>query len=179
MFLFPGVLSATSMKGITHTPILSTTDKGNTYSVQDYESQNPQVLWNNFKEGDKALPLGYKIIGKFETAFPDGIKDQKNVIKISKKESAIVIYSDVDFITDQFAFRQTFFGPALANDNSTIFLNSVEAMAGDVALLSVRSKGKINRGFDVINKIEFEAEKNTADKVKQINGNIAKFQKRT
>ena len=177
LFVFPGVLSVTSMKGITHTPILSTTREGNTYSAQEYEAQNPQVFWNNFNEGDKALSLGFKIMGEFETAFPNGIKGQKDVIKASQKESAIVIYSDVDFITDQFAFRQTFFGTATTNDNSTIFLNSVEAMAGDVALLSVRSKGRINRGFDVINKIEFEAEKNTADKVKQINGNIARFQR--
>ncbi len=177
MFVFPGILSANPIKGITHTPILSTTEKGNSYSAQDYESQNPQILWNNFREGDKALVLGYKILGKFETAFPNGIKGQNNTIKTSQKESAIVIYSDVDFITDQFSFKQTFFGPAAANDNSTIFLNSVEAMTGDVELLSVRSKGRIKRDFDVINKIEFEAEKTTADKVKQINASIARFQR--
>ena len=63
-----------------------------------------------------------------------------------------------------------------ANDNSTLFLNSVEALSGDVDLMSVRSKGRINRSFDVINQIEFEAEKRTADKVKEINARVAKFQ---
>ena len=88
----------------------------------------------------------------------------------------MIVFSDVDFINDQFAFKKSFLGAAVANDNSTLFLNSVEALTGDVDLMSVRSKGRINRSFDVINQIEFEAEKRTADKVKEINASIARFQ---
>ena len=176
LFVFPGILSATSMEDVSHTVILSTTEKGNKYNLEEFERTNPQDFWNKFKDGKEPLPLGYKVLGKFQTAFPEGIEGEKDVIKVSEKESAIVIYSDTDFITDQFAFRQTFFGPALANANSTIFLNSVEAMAGDISLLSVRSKGQINRKFDVINEIEIEAERNTAGKVEQINRTIGKFQ---
>ena len=65
---------------------------------------------------------------------------------------------------------------AVANDNSTLFLNSVEALTGDVDLLSVRSKGRVDRSFDVITEIEFEAEKRTEDKVKEINASIASVQ---
>ena len=65
---------------------------------------------------------------------------------------------------------------AIANDNSSLFLNSVEALSGDVDLMSVRSKGQINRSFDVIREIEMEAEKKTADKVKEINASISRFQ---
>jgi ABC-2 type transport system permease protein len=82
----------------------------------------------------------------------------------------------VDFLTDQFAFRNSFLGPAIANDNNEIFLNSVEALSGNVELMSVRSKGRINRSFDVIEAIEFEAEKATATKVKEINVSIGRFQ---
>ena len=42
--------------------------------------------------------------------------------------------------------------------------------------MSVRSKGRINRSFDVIEDIEFEAEKKTEAKVKEINASIARFQ---
>ena len=79
-------------------------------------------------------------------------------------------------MSDQFSFKQTFLGLTAANDNSTLFLNSVEALSGDMDLLSVRSKGRINRSFDVINQIEFEAEKRTKDKVEEINASISKFQ---
>ena len=112
-------------------------------------------------------------MGKYKSAFPG----KKGLLKKSQKESAVIVFSDVDFINDRFAFRETFLGPTIANGNSTLFVNAVEALAGDVNLMSVRSKSRINRSFDVIDEIEFEAEKRTADKVKQIQASISKFQR--
>ena len=194
-FVFPGVLEAKTIEGVKHTPIMSTTPKGNSYTAMGYELSNPQTLWNKFSEGSKPVVIAYKAMGKYKTAFPDGVKlteakddkDKKKkvkkekekkaeVVKESSKESAVIVFSDVDFINDQFAFKNTFLGMAVANDNSTLFLNSVEALTGDVDLMSVRSKGRVNRSFDIINQIEFEAEKRTADKVKEINASIARFQ---
>lgn len=190
-FVYPGVLETKTIEGIKHTPIMSTTAKGNSYTAQGYELNNPQALWNKFSEGSKPVVIAYRAVGKYKTAFPDGVKkseDKKEskkkdkeskkveVVKESTKESAVIVFSDVDFINDQFAFKKSFLGMAVANDNSTLFLNSVEALTGDVDLMSVRSKGRINRSFDVINQIEFKAEKRTADKVKEINASIARFQ---
>jgi ABC-type uncharacterized transport system involved in gliding motility auxiliary subunit len=192
-FVFPGVLSVKKIEGVKHTPIMSTTKKGNSYTAVPYEMNNPQALWNKFTEGSEPVVIAYKAMGKYKTAFPNGIKEEPKdkkkkatskkekskkdeLVKESSKESAIIVFSDVDFLSDQFAFKNTFLGPAVANDNSTLFLNSVEALTGDVDLMNVRSKGRINRSFDVINQIEFEAEKRTADKVKEINASIARFQ---
>lgn len=192
-FIYPGVLEVKKVEGIEHSPILSTTDKGNSYQAYSYELGNPQALWSKFQEGNEPVVLAYKAVGKFKSAYPDGIKDTEESKKESKKEdgkqknkeetitqsvkdSAIIVYSDVDFLSDQFSFKQTFLGLTAANDNSTLFLNSVEALSGDMDLLSVRSKGRINRSFDVINQIEFEAEKRTKDKVEEINASISKFQ---
>ncbi len=189
-FVFPGVLETKTVEGVEHTPIMSTTSKGNSYTAMGYELNNPQALWNKFSEGSKPVVIAYKATGKFKSAFPDGLKvkedkDKKKknkkeekveVVKESTKENAVIVFSDVDFINDQFAFKKTFLGMAVANDNSTLFLNSVEALMGDIDLMSVRSKGRFNRSFDVINQIEFEAEKRTADKVKEINASIARFQ---
>jgi ABC-2 type transport system permease protein len=180
-FVFPGVLEVKNLEGIKYSPLIGTTSRGNSYQAQGWQLNNPQMLWNSFKEGSKPVVMGYKALGKFKTAFPNGYnkqkkKDKKNLLKESKKESAIIVYSDVDFLTDQFAFRNSFLGPAIANDNNEIFLNSVEALSGNVELMSVRSKGRINRSFDVIEAIEFEAEKATATKVKEINVSIGRFQ---
>jgi ABC-type uncharacterized transport system involved in gliding motility auxiliary subunit len=194
-FVFPGVLEAKTVEGIEHTPIMATTSKGNSYTAMRHELDSPQALWRKFTEGSKPVVIAYKAMGKFKTAFPDGVKvaevkqdkakEKKSqiekekkvkVVKESSKESAIIVFSDVDFINDQFAFKNTFLGMAVANDNSTLFLNSIEALTGDLDLMSVRSKGRINRSFDVVNQIEFDAEKRTADKVKEINASISRFQ---
>ena len=176
VFVFPGVLTIEEREGIRHDPIMSTTDKGNSYTAVSYEMGNPQILWEKFVEGTKPVVIAYRAMGRYATAFPDGIEGQKEVVKESENESAIVVFSDVDFIHDRFAFKNTFLGPAIANANSTLFLNGVESLAGDADLMGIRSKGKISRSFDVINEIEFEAEKRTADKVKEINASISRFQ---
>lgn len=192
-FIFPGVLETRDIEGVSHTPIIATTAKGNSYTARGYEMNNPQILWEKFKEGDKPIVIAYKALGKFKTAFPEGIKEKDSkkkqkkktkktekskepVVAESEKESAVIVFSDVDFINDQFAFRRSFLGLAVANANSTLALNSAEALTGDVDLMSVRSKGRVDRSFDVINEIELEAEKRTSNKVKEINSNIEKFQ---
>ena len=83
----------------------------------------------------------------------------------------------MDFIHDQFSFKNSVFGIGLANENSTLVLNSLEQLGGSRELLEVRSKGRFNRSFDVVDKIEFDAEKNTAEKVSEINKRIESFEK--
>ena len=176
IFVFPGVLTSKEIDGVTHTPIMSTTPKGNSYTAAPYELNNPQILWRNFKEGTKPVILAYKVSGKYKTAFPDASKKNKDFLQESLQESAIIVFSDVDFINDRFAFQNTFLGPSVANGNSTLVLNAIESLSGNVALMNIRSKGRVNRSFDVVNQIEVEAEKKTADKVNEINANIARFQ---
>ncbi|MCY4523794.1 MAG: GldG family protein [Halobacteriovoraceae bacterium] len=172
VFIFPGVLKEKPTENIKTIPIVTTTSKGNSYVAGPHEINNQRALWEKFTEGKSPVNIGFKVVGKFKSAYPD----KKGHLKESQKESAIVVFSDVDFIHNRFAFRETFLGPSLSNGNSTLFINAVESLSGDVDLMSVRSKSRINRSFDVIDEIEFEAEKKTAAKVKQINGNIARFQ---
>lgn len=190
--VFPGELEIidSNKKEFKTSVILSTTTNGNTYKAGPYELNSPQILWNKFKEGIKSVPLGLKIVGKFKTAFPEGVsyeektnEGKKEVTKTKKltgiteaaKESAIIIYPDVDFISDRYAFQQTIFGTAMQNENANLALNSLELLAGSKELLSIRSKGQKRREFTVINNIELEAEKMTASKVEEINSNISKY----
>ena len=171
LFVYPGVLDITKVDGLSASPFFTTTSKGNRYTAKAHELSRPRILWEKFTEGESPVVMGAKVMGKFKTAFPGKAKEKE-----SKKESAVVIFSDVDFISDQFAFRQTFFGPATANDNSTLFLNALESLSGNIDLMNVRSKGAFNRSFDVIRKIELEADKHTASKVSEINTSIRVFQ---
>ena len=180
-FLYPGVVKVKEIADVKYTPLYATTEKGNSYKGNGFELTNPSILWQNFKEGDERVIIAQKAVGTFESAFPNGINGEKGkgveAIKKSQKEGAIILFSDVDFIADQFAFRKTFLGPALANDNSSLFMNAIESLTGNTDLLAVRTKGRVNRGFDVVESIEFEAERRTADKVREINQNISKFQR--
>ncbi|MCB0415255.1 MAG: hypothetical protein KDD50_13040, partial [Bdellovibrionales bacterium] len=104
------------------------------------------------------------------------IKQQISSLGESQSDGVVVVFSDVDFIHDQFAYKRNLFGLSLANDNATLLLNTLEAVSGDKDLLTVRSKGRFTRSFDVIDQIEFSAEKRTQQKVSQINQSIRRFE---
>ena len=180
----------------TLSPIIGTTDKGNAWMAYGQELNIPEALWNRFNYGNAPVIMGYKIIGKFKSAFPNGIslnegaktKDGANAkneegknrtltgLTESQKDTSIIVFSDVDFIHDNFAFKQTMFGVAQTNKNSTLLLNALEALSGSADLMNVRAKGRYNRYFDVVREIELEADQRTKGKVDEINASIQKFQ---
>lgn len=188
VFLFPGALVKLDAKATNITPIVTTTKEGNTYKANGFELQNPSMLLEKFVPGKEPVSIGLKITGKFKSAFPNGVsyeEEDANKNKVTKKleglkesskESAIVVFSDVDFITDQISYRETMMGLTPSNNNAAMVMNALENLTGSSDLISIRSKGKFTRSFDRIDQIEARAESQTADKVAQINQNIKNFE---
>ena len=143
--------------------------------------------------------MGYLVTGRFKSSFPDGIeievaaqdpntKDKaadpnkpkmvkKHITGLTeaKEDGAVVVFSDVDFLTDQMAYSSSFFGKMVVGDNSALLLNAVEELGGSGDLISIRSRGNFKRPFVVVDKIEQQAEKETADEITVINAQIEGF----
>jgi ABC-2 type transport system permease protein len=188
---------------ITRIPLLMTTDHGNAWRVSspfELMYPDPAKLMSSFSDGTKPVNMGYLVTGRFKSSFPEGIevevaakdpntKDAKaadpNQPKMVKKhvtglteakdECAVVVFSDVDFLTDQLAYSQSIFGKIVVGDNSALLLNAVEDLGGSGDLISIRSRGNFKRPFVVVDRIEQQAEKETADEVAVINAQIEGF----
>lgn len=82
-------------------------------------------------------------------------------LKEGSSTGVVVIVTDVDLLYDRFAIeRRSFFGyevAQLANDNLNFAWNLVEQLAGSEALISLRSRGKFERPFHRVQKIEQRA----------------------
>ncbi|MCP4263578.1 MAG: hypothetical protein GY774_39640 [Planctomycetes bacterium] len=203
MFLFSGVLreiaDPNETAEITRTPIITTTDRGNSFTISNaYELMMPPAnLMKKFIEGNKPVAMGYLITGKLKSSFPDGIEievedesldetEDPNEVKTIKKQikglqeaqqdCAVVVFSDVDFISDQVAYRNAFFGKMVVGDNSALVLNTIDDLSGSGDLVSIRSRGNFKRPFLVVDEIERQAEADTQDEVNKINAQIAGFQ---
>ncbi len=186
--LFAGVLKKTDVPGVTAEPLLTTTAGGTALAADPKDMMiysDPDTIVNRYKEGNTPVVLGYKLTGKFKSAFPDGIilpddKDKKpkkvEGLKESEKETTIVVYSDVDMLNNFVAFQESFFGVNAYGDNVNLILNSVENLSGSRALAMARTKGRFSRPFKVLDEIEAEAEKATAKKVAAVKEEIAKYQ---
>jgi ABC-type uncharacterized transport system involved in gliding motility auxiliary subunit len=202
--LFPGVLREIAEPNetaeITRTPLITTTNRGNSFSISNaYELQflDPSNLMKKFVEGDKPVVMGYLITGKLKSSFPDGIEieveeessdeaeDPNEVKKIKKQikglteaqeDCAVAVFSDVDFISDQIAYQNAFFGKMVVGDNSALVLNTIEDLSGSAELVSIRSRGNFKRPFIVVDEIERQADEETREEVNKINAQIAGFQ---
>jgi len=97
-------------------------------------------------------------------------------LKEAEKDCAVVVFSDVDFISDAIAYQRSFFGNVVVGDNATLVLNAIDDLSGSGDLVSIRSRGNFKRPFTVVDEIERKAEAETAEEVEKINMQIAGFQ---
>jgi ABC-type uncharacterized transport system involved in gliding motility auxiliary subunit len=91
------------------------------------------------------------------------------------EDCAVVVFADVDFISDQMAYADSFFGKVTVGDNSALLVNAVEDLGGSGDLISIRSRGNFRRPFTVVDEIEERAERATADEIALINAQIEGF----
>jgi hypothetical protein len=182
---------------LTHTPLLMTTNKGNTWTVSSpYELAmlSPERVRMKFMPGTKSVNMAYLVSGRFNTAFPDGItvetsqpdpNDPNETITETQKvtgltqaaeDSAVVVIADVDFISDPLAYQKTFFGSmSPIGDNSALVLNAIEGLFGSNELISIRSRGNYTHPFLLVDDIEKEAKQETKDEVDTLDAVITQY----
>jgi ABC-2 type transport system permease protein len=182
---------------IKRTPLITTSSRGGTFKISNsYELMflDAESLMKKFVDGTKPETMGYLITGRLKSSFPNGIeveskskdpndpnetvttKKQVTGLKEAEKDCAVVVFSDVDFISDAIAYQRAFFGNVVVGDNSTLMLNAIDDLCGSSELVSIRSRGNFKRPFTVVDQIEQKAEAETAEEVDKINMQIAGFQ---
>ncbi|MHC4482111.1 MAG: GldG family protein [Planctomycetota bacterium] len=188
-------------------PLLLTTDRGNSWTVEgpwDWVRINPERLMSYFTDGSEPLVMGYLITGHFKSSFPEGIEvadgaseekgesasddekaeEKKKATKQLKglteasTDCAVVVFADVDFISDEVAYRNTVFGMKVAvGNNSDLLLNAIDDLGGSGDLIGIRSRGNFQRPFVVVKEIRRKAEQETAEEIAGISAEKARLEK--
>ena len=162
----------------------------------------PDKLMDNYNPSGQKI-LAAMIQGKLATAFPQGATFPKEtptpppgmppgfqmptpedaemiektpVPEDQFKETRVIVFSDVDLISDTFAFQQSLFGVQAANDNYKVLLNSIDFMLGADELMNVRSKRNITRPFELFDQIEARADEEVLEQERRIRADIDRFQ---
>ncbi len=200
--IFAGALKEVDGAGVKVSPLLTTSATGNVWTPagpEELQFPNSEMIRRAVSDGTKPVMLGCRITGKFRTNFPDGIvidekkdstpdpaaKDKPaeeskpkklDAIKEASAEGVILVFSDVDMISDILAYRNVFFGMAQVGDNAPLVFNALEYLANSNDLIAIRSRGRVARPFVVVDKIEREAETATADQVTAINDRLKDYQ---
>ena len=141
------------------TPLLSSSNyAGGMDAAQFQFLQDPSDLQKTFVPGREAISIAVALSGVLPAsevladpaagAAPVGIN--------------LILVSDTDVLSDRLWVEvQNFFGEPVATawaDNGSFLVNSVEHLAGSADLISIRSRGRYTRPFDVVQDLKREAE---------------------
>ncbi len=125
-------------------------------------------ILRDFQPDGERKVLAARISGLLPSAYPDGPtaeaaegRDLPDHVARGSTPTNMIVVGDTDLLQDRSWVRvQDFLGQRLAipNANNDAFvLNAVENLAGDSALIRLRSRGNNSRPFELIQNMEVEA----------------------
>ena len=157
-----------------------------------------------FTPGSEPVVLAYLISGRIPSAYPDGAEfpstapqqppglppgielpppegtemiTKDPVPEEERRDTTVLVFADVDLISDQLAFQRNILGlTTAANDNYKILLNSIDHLLGAEELMRLRSTKTLSRPFLLFDEIEADAEKETLEREREIRAEIETFQ---
>lgn len=122
---------------------------------------NPEELIRDLNPTGERYAIAARITGSAQSAFPDGIEGQKDGLKSADNINVIAV-ADTDLLSDRMWVQvQDFFGqrvPQPFADNSGFAINALDNLSGSDALISVRSRGRFSRPFEVVEALQRDAE---------------------
>lgn len=166
-------------------------------------NNDPAKLADRFTPGDKPVALAYQVQGRLPALYPEGadvpeetpqpppglppgiqlppppggeLIHKDPVPEEERAAATVLVFADVDFISDPLAFQQTPFGAIAANDNHKVLLNAVDYLFGSEELMQVRSKATIRRPFTLFDEIEAQADRDMLEREKQLRADLERFE---
>jgi ABC-type uncharacterized transport system involved in gliding motility auxiliary subunit len=190
---FAGAFTGTPVSGLKEEVLVSSTSQAGLVDA-NMAMLGGEGARKLYKPGNTALAMAIRLSGKFKTAFPEGKPAAANptptpaaspapsatptptYLKEGANEGVAVLIGDSDFAFDQIAGReqqmlnQVVFTPT--NGNINLIESSVELLAGDSNLMSIRSRTSANRPFVLVNKIEAAAQDKYQSKIDELEAGL-------
>ncbi|MDH4557699.1 ABC transporter [Pseudomonas sp. BN417] len=143
-------------------PLIQSSEYAMPFDVQRFGMlADPEELIRELKPTGERYAVAARISGPVQSAFPNGIEGRKDGLKAAENVNLIVV-ADTDMLSDRMWVQvQDFFGQRVPQpwaDNAGFAINALDNLAGSDALISVRSRGRFSRPFDVVEKLQRDAE---------------------
>lgn len=166
----------------TLTPLITSSNQAMLMDTADLKGDpNPQALAEKFKPTGETYVLAARVTGSAKTAFPEGAPKKDGEAQTAPaaeqvKESArpinVMLVADADLLDDRFWVRQQqMFGQSLyvpIAANADLLINAIDNMSGSGDLIGLRSRGKSQRPFEVIDTMRRQAEQQFLARQKQL-----------
>ena len=193
---FAGAFLGTPVDGLKEEVLISSSEQSGLIDAMTVQ-MGSDAIRKALRPAHTRYPLAVRLTGKFKTAFANGkpaapaepanpnatptptpsTSSTPVPLKEATNEGVVVLVGDADFTFDTIAgneqqvLTQTVFSPT--NGNLNFIESSVEMLAGDSNLMSIRSRASANRPFLVVNQMEAAAEQRYQSKIDELENNIA------
>ncbi|MGC1891958.1 MAG: Gldg family protein [Stellaceae bacterium] len=200
MMATPGIIEPIEGAKTTIEPLITTSPDSMKIPAEKLTGL-PDVagLLAEFKPDDKRYILAAHVTGTAETAFPDGPPKPPEPAKPEAKEGEapppppepapaadwlkqsakpinVVVVADTDMLDDRFWLqKQEFFGQQVlvpTANNGDFVANAIEVLAGGDDLVGLRSRGTSARPFEVVERIQSEAQARYSDKERALQAKL-------
>lgn len=157
-----GILDIDEEASTTITPLIRSSEYAMPLDVMQLQMMaSPEDLQQGFAPTGERYVIAARIEGNASTAFPEGLGDETGD-SAETDDLNVVVVADTDLLSDRlWVSVQNFFGQRIASpfaNNGDFVFNAVDNLVGSPALISVRSRGRFTRPFDVVQDLRREAE---------------------
>ena len=172
-----GILEPTADASTRFMPLLQSSAYAMPLDAARFDNlSNPETLFRELKPSGDRYTLAARLSGPARTAYPQGIEGIKDGLQAADSINVIVV-ADTDLLSDRMWVQvQDFFGQRLPQpwaDNASFTINALDNLSGSDALISVRSRGRFSRPFEVVTALQREAESSFRIKEEELQQRLA------
>lgn len=145
---------------------------------------DPAALLRDFKPDNTQRVIGARFTGQVKSAFPANAAGAAGNGPVAAPAPAtIVVVADADLLRNEAWTQEDRVGSLSLGwrtfaDNGSLLVNAVEQLCGNGSLLSLRSRGGSQRPFDVVLKLQRQAEDRYRTREEELKARIAQTQTR-
>jgi ABC-type uncharacterized transport system involved in gliding motility auxiliary subunit len=182
LFAFSGAFGGKPVAGLTQSVLLRSSQVS--MMIESAIAAEPgEKSVRGFKPSGTEQSIAIKLLGKFPTAYPDGIKEgPEQRLKEATGEGAVVLVGDSDFVQDGAAVQiGEVFGRRIvvpANGNLAFAQAVIDQMAGATDLIRARARAVVSRPFTLINEMEARAAQDYIGRIAELEENLQKTQQK-
>ena len=181
-FIEPGELSLDKKDSVL--PLVTTTEKSGVRPREEFSQTTPRELALKFEPDGLRRVIAAAVHGPLTSAFntPAEAANTSVHVERSSKEALLFVVADVDWLFDPFTLQkididgQVIVRPL--NDNLALLLNMLEYASGDPALISIRSRGQLQRPFTRVAQLFKTAEEKYREEEAKLARQVAGMEQR-
>ena len=140
---------------------------------------DPSELLPDFKATGQFYPVAVRITGSASSQYPLPLGGESSLP--SPNNLNVIVVADTDILSDRLWVQlQDFFGQRIVTpwaNNGDFVTNAVDNLTGSSALISIRSRGRFTRPFDVVQDLRREAEASYLNSANDLQSQLAEAER--